>query len=83
MGVEFTGAELDTLIGLVRCGPLFDGDVPSKVSRDSLIDRGFAARIRNNGQFGFNAATDAGCRALCEHFGVDTVEEALAELAKA
>lgn len=83
MSIEFTGAELDTLIGLVRHGPLFDGDLPSKTGRNSLVDRGFAARIRNKGQSGYNAVTDAGCAALAQYFEVDTADEALAKLAAA
>lgn len=37
VGTNMTGAEKDTLIALVEQGPLWDGDVPSKVGRDALI----------------------------------------------
>ena len=38
--MEFTGAEIDTLVALVESGPVWDGDVPSKNGRDTLIARG-------------------------------------------
>ena len=57
---ELTSAEKDTLIALVESGPLFDGDVPSKQGRDSLIQRGFAVKLVVNGEDGYQAATYAG-----------------------
>ena len=79
-----TGAELDTLVALVECGPLWDGDVPSKVGRDDLIRSGFAARIVMAGMDGYTAATYAGRDAYKRHFGsalggdADTIAEAKA-----
>lgn len=55
-----TGAEIDTLIALVECGPLFDGDVPSKAGRDALLHRGYAVRIVVHGSDGYQAATYRG-----------------------
>lgn len=57
---ELTGAEFDTLHALVLHGPLWDGDVPSKSGRDSLIDRGLAVRVVVRGEDGYTAATYAG-----------------------
>jgi len=52
----------DTLIALVERGPLFDGDVPSKSSRDSLMEHDFATRVvASNGEsYWSNAATEKG-----------------------
>lgn len=55
-----TGAEKDTLIALVECGPLWDGDVPSKAGRDSLLKQGLAVRVVVKGEDGWQAATYAG-----------------------
>lgn len=55
-----TGAEKDTLIALVERGPLWDGDVPSKIGRDYLLSQGFAVRIVVKGEDGWQAATYAG-----------------------
>jgi len=79
-----TGAEIDTLVALVERGPLWDGDVPSKVGRDSLIDAGLAVRVVVSGQDGYTAATYRGRDAYKEHFGTalggvaDTLAEAKA-----
>ena len=54
------GAQLDTLIGLVERGPLWDGDVPSKSGRDDLIDMGLAVRVVAKGADGYTAATYKG-----------------------
>ncbi len=55
-----TAAEKDTLIALVERGPLWDGDVPSKQGRDSLVRRGLAAKVIVKGEDGWQAATYAG-----------------------
>ncbi|MGC4076250.1 MAG: hypothetical protein QM702_04310 [Rubrivivax sp.] len=55
-----TSAEKDTLIALVEQGPLSDGDVPSKQGRDSLMQRGLAAKVVVKGEDGWQAATYAG-----------------------
>ena len=58
-----TGAALDVFWSLYRYGPSEDGDVPSKVGRDQLVELGLAAR--HNGinwltSDGTIAAIDAG-----------------------
>ena len=57
---DLTGAEKDTLIALVENGPLWDGDVPSKQGRDSLVQGGLAAKVVVKGEDGWQAATYAG-----------------------
>lgn len=78
------GAQIDTLVALVERGPLWDGDVPSKVGRDELIVAGLAVRIVVGGQDGYTAATYTGRDAYKAHFGTalggvaDTIGEAKA-----
>ena len=55
-----TGPEIDTLVALVECGPLWDGDLPSKTGRDALIAQGLAIRVVVKGEDGWQAATYAG-----------------------
>ena len=81
MGTVLTGGEVDTLVALVERGPLWDGDVPSKTARDSLIARGFAARVVVRGEDGWQAATYAGRDAYKATFPgpdgpADTIKEA-------
>lgn len=45
-----SGAAVDTLVALMRSGPLYDGDVPSKSGRDELLDCGLAAKIVVSGR---------------------------------
>ena len=78
-----TGAEKDTLIALVERGPLWDGDMPSKQGRDSLLQRGLAAKVIVKGEDGWQAATYAGRDAYLEMFPgpdgpADTIKEAKA-----
>jgi hypothetical protein len=55
------GNEKEVLIALCKRGPLWDGDVPSKVGRDGLVDKGFACRIVMKGpEYGYQAATARG-----------------------
>ena len=54
-GETFDGGEWDTLVGMKQHGKLEDGDVPSKASRDSLVERGFVERGD-----GYNWLTDKG-----------------------
>ena len=75
---ELSAAELDTLIGLVEFGPLWDGDVPSKAGRDSLIKMGFAVRIVLRGEDGYTAATYSGRDVYKERYGpADTIRQAM------
>lgn len=71
------GGQIDTLVALVEQGPVWDGDVPSKRSRDELVTAGYAVRVVVKGEQGYAAATYKGTRAYCEHFGnSDTISEA-------
>ncbi len=75
------GGEKETLIALVERGPLWDGDVPSKSGRDSLVRRGLAAKVIVNGDDGWQAATYAGRDAYKELYPgpdgpADTIKEA-------
>jgi hypothetical protein len=54
------GGERDTIIAAFRNGPLFDGDVPSKTARDTLILEKFMAKVVVKGEDGFNACTNKG-----------------------
>ena len=55
-----SSAERDTLVALVERGPLWDGDVPSKSGRDSLVRRGLVEKVIVKGEDGWQAATYAG-----------------------
>lgn len=72
------GAAKDTLIALVECGPLEDGDVPSKLGRDCLLELGLAAKVIVKGRDGFQAATYAGAEAYRQMFGEPTIAECMA-----
>lgn len=73
------GAQTDTLIALVENGPLWDGDVPSKTGRDTLINIGCAVRVVVKGEDGFTAATYRGKDAYKEMFNnAATIAEAKA-----
>ena len=82
VATALTGGEIDTLVALVESGPLWDGDVPSKVGRDDLISRGLAVRVVVKGEDGFTAATYAGRDAYKAEFRseatgrADTIAEA-------
>ncbi|KVN83456.1 hypothetical protein [Burkholderia ubonensis] len=75
--LEADGGMLDTLIGLVERGPLWDGDVPSKAGRNKLIEWGLATRVVVNGEEGYTAATYAGSAAFLARYGSDTIAEAM------
>ena len=72
-----SGGNLDTLIALVENGPLFDGDVPSKNSRDILIAAGLATRVVVKGEDGYTASTYAGRDVYLRHYESDTIQEAM------
>jgi hypothetical protein len=82
--LTLTGAEVDTLVALIECGPLSHGYEPSKSARDSLIERGLAVSIVNKLEDGWTAATLAGRDAYKAYFGTaldgkaDTMREAQA-----
>ena len=56
----FTGAEIDTLVGAFREGPLYDGNVPSKSGRSLLVQKGYMTRCIVKGEWGYNACTYSG-----------------------
>jgi len=55
--LELHGTCRDTLTALVERGPLFDGDVPSKMERDVLLEVGLCVKVCCNGEDGYNAAS--------------------------
>lgn len=55
-----SSAEIDCIKASYKLGPLFDGDIPSKSGRDSLLKSGFMSKVVVNGQDGFNACTHKG-----------------------
>lgn len=55
-----SGAERDTLRAAYMHGPLYDGDVPSKSGRDSLVSQGMIAKVIVKGEDGYNACTYKG-----------------------
>lgn len=59
------GAALDTLIALVRRGPLEIGDVPSKVGLDFLLEKGLSSQIVVNGQPDHFSANTFGFDVYC------------------
>ena len=54
------GGAVITLDALYTEGPLFDGDIPSKSGRDSLVEKGYADVIVVKGLEGYNACTQKG-----------------------
>lgn len=54
----------DTLLGMYVSGPLFDGDVPSKEQRDTLLKKGYCNKVIVVGHYGYNACNYAGARLL-------------------
>lgn len=59
-----SSAERDCIIGAFTNGPLFDGDVPSKSGRDSLVKAGYMSKVVVKGEDGYNACTYRGARAF-------------------
>ncbi len=54
----------ETLKAMYDHGPLFDGDLTSKVGRDELANKQFCTRIVVKGDQGYNAVTADGVQAL-------------------
>lgn len=86
MTTKLTGGMLDTLIALVEEGPLWAGDVPSKVGRDRLIAEDLAVPILVKGEEGHTAANYKGRDAYKAHYSprpdgsnCATIDEAKAE----
>lgn len=57
---EMGSGERDTLLCAWKNGPVYDGDVPSKSARDSLMADGFIAKVVVRGEQGYNACTYKG-----------------------
>lgn len=74
--MNLTSAEREVLYGLIEHGPLWDGDVPSKVGRDALIIKGLAVRVVVKCEDGFTAATYAGRDAYKALLNADTMRAA-------
>ena len=55
-----TSAERDCIRASFQNGPLFDGDVPSKSARDSLVNRGYMTKVVVRGEDGYNGCTNKG-----------------------
>ena len=64
VAVELSSSEESVLIACHSSGPLEDGDVASKSARDSLLDKGFVAKVIVKGEDGYNACTYKGRLAL-------------------
>ena len=60
---EMSSGERETIIATFKQGPLYDGDIPSKTSRDALVSDGFISKVIVKGEDGFNACTYKGLRA--------------------
>lgn len=58
-----TGAEQDCIKAAFTHGPLFDGDVPSKLARDQLLKDGYLAKVVMKGEDGYSACTHKGAQA--------------------
>jgi len=59
---RLSGGEIDTIKAAFLYGPLYDGDIPSKQSRDTLVEEGYMARVIHRQEEGFNALTNKGGR---------------------
>lgn len=57
---QLDGASLDTLHALIKVGPVWDGDLPSKAGRNKLVELGLAAKCVVKGRQGFQVATYRG-----------------------
>jgi len=69
--------EKTTLHALLSDGPLFDGDVPSKIGRDLLIDKDLAVKVIVKGSDGYQVATYLGRDVFKYLKSCDTLKEAL------
>ena len=57
---DLDSGESDTLRAAFKHGPLFDGDVPSKTGRNSLMSKGLMCKVVVKGEDGQNAVTQDG-----------------------
>ena len=51
---------LDTLSAIIKRGPLFDGDLPSKSERNWLLDKELISKVVVKGEQGYQAANYLG-----------------------
>lgn len=58
--IQVSAIELETLRFLHNKGPIWDGNLPSKSARDTLVEKGLAIRMIHQGQGGHQACTDRG-----------------------
>jgi hypothetical protein len=73
------GGWAETIITLIERGPVDDGDIPSKVARDELVSRGFAARVIVNQKEAGNVATYAGRELYKQLVDAPSLAEAIAK----
>jgi hypothetical protein len=57
-----SSGEYEVLKAAFKYGPLHDGDVPSKTSRDSLRNDNCIAMVVSSGEEGYNACTYKGAK---------------------
>jgi hypothetical protein len=57
---QMSAGERETVLAAYKHGPLYDGDVPSKASRDLLLRDGLIAKVVVKGADGYNALTYRG-----------------------
>jgi hypothetical protein len=69
----------ENIIALIERGPVDDGDIPSKVARDELVSRGFAARVIVNQKEAGNVATYAGRELYKQLVDAPSLAEAIAK----
>lgn len=69
--LKFHGGHRDTLSAAYTKGPLEDGDVPSKSSRNDLLDLGYIAKVVVKGKDGFNACTHKGREGYSAKLAID------------
>ena len=57
---RMNSGERDCIYAAYKNGPLFDGDLPSKAGRNSLLENGYIAKVVVKGEDGYNACTYKG-----------------------
>ena len=67
---SFDADERDSFRALMRRGPVWDGDIPSKTGRDELLTLGLAVRCCVTSEQGYTALSYLGGR-FCRFLGLD------------
>ena len=75
--MELSGAEIDTLVALIERGPLRDGGLPSKVGRNELLAKGFAAEVVIDRDYYFYAATAKGLEWYLDRYKATNISDAI------